>query len=94
MVGGALLHALRGIDETGKHDLDTDEMCSEKVNDKSKITPRLHAESVYYSDTGGHKSSDVTIFGSWIAMRQPDRHGSQIAIHHHKNELTANSCPM
>jgi len=29
-----------------KHDLDTDEMCSEKTSDESKITPRLRAESV------------------------------------------------
>jgi len=29
-----------------KHDLDTDEICSEKVSDESKITPRLDAESV------------------------------------------------
>jgi len=29
-----------------KHDLDTDEICSEKVSDESKITPRLRAEFV------------------------------------------------
>jgi len=29
-----------------KHDFDTDEICSEKVNDESKITPRLRAEFV------------------------------------------------
>jgi len=29
-----------------KHDLDTDEICSEKVSEKSKITPRLRAEFV------------------------------------------------
>jgi len=26
-----------------KHDLDTDEICSEKVSDESKISPRLRA---------------------------------------------------
>jgi len=29
-----------------KHDSDTDEICSEKVNDESKITPRLCTEFV------------------------------------------------
>jgi len=29
-----------------KHDLDTNEICSEKVSDESKITPRLRAEFV------------------------------------------------
>jgi len=29
-----------------KHDFDTDEICSEKVSDESKITPRLCAEFV------------------------------------------------
>ena len=29
-----------------KHDLDTDEICSEKVSDESKITPRFRAELV------------------------------------------------
>jgi len=29
-----------------KHDLDTDEICSEKVSDESTITPRLCAEFV------------------------------------------------
>jgi len=29
-----------------KHDFDTDEICSEKVSDESKITPRLRAEFV------------------------------------------------
>jgi len=29
-----------------KHDLDTDEICSEKVCDESKLTPRLRAEFV------------------------------------------------
>ena len=29
-----------------KHDLDTDEICSEKVSGESKITPRSLAESV------------------------------------------------
>jgi len=29
-----------------KHDLDTDKICSEKVSDESKITPRLRAEFV------------------------------------------------
>jgi len=29
-----------------KHDLDTDEICSEIVSDESKITPRLRAEFV------------------------------------------------
>jgi len=28
-----------------KHDLDTDEICSEKVRYESKITPKLRAES-------------------------------------------------
>jgi len=27
-----------------KHDLDTDEICFEKVSDESKITPKLRAE--------------------------------------------------
>jgi len=31
-----------------KHDLDSDEICSEKVSDESKITPRLRAESVSF----------------------------------------------
>jgi len=29
-----------------KHDLDTDEICSEKMSNESKITPRLRAEFV------------------------------------------------
>jgi len=29
-----------------KHDLDTDEICCEKVSNESKITPRLRAEFV------------------------------------------------
>jgi len=29
-----------------KHDLDTDDICSEKVSDESKIMPRLRAEFV------------------------------------------------
>jgi len=29
-----------------KHDLDTYEICSEKVSDESKMTPRLRAEFV------------------------------------------------
>jgi len=29
-----------------RHDLDTDEICSEKVSEESKITPRLCAEFV------------------------------------------------
>jgi len=29
-----------------KHDFDTDEICSEKVSDESKITPRLLAEFI------------------------------------------------
>jgi len=29
-----------------KHDLDMDEVCSDKVSDESKITPRLRAEFV------------------------------------------------
>jgi len=29
-----------------KHDFDSDEICSEKVSDESKITPRLRAEFV------------------------------------------------
>jgi len=29
-----------------KHDSDTDEICSEKVSDESKIMPRLRAEFI------------------------------------------------
>jgi len=34
-----------------KHDLETEEICSEKVSDESKITPRLRAESVGVIET-------------------------------------------
>jgi len=29
-----------------KHDFEMDEICSEKVSDESKMTPRFHAEFV------------------------------------------------
>ena len=48
-----------------KHALETDEICSEKVSDESKITPRLRAESVGVianRDIGGHKKSRVGDF--------------------------------
>ena len=45
-----------------KHALETDEICSEKVSDESKITPRLRAEYRCYRDIGGHKKSRVGDF--------------------------------
>jgi len=46
-----------------KHDLDTDEICSEKVNDESKITPILRAEFV---GVRGHIKSRIRNFGKLL----------------------------
>jgi len=50
-----------------KHDLDTDEMYSEKVSDESKITPRLRAEFVgVIVDIRGHRKSRIRNFGKLL----------------------------
>jgi len=43
-----------------KHDFDTDEICSEKVSDEPKITPRLRAEFV--GVIRGHTKSRIRNF--------------------------------
>jgi len=54
-----------------KHDLDTDEICSEKVSDESKITPRLRAKFV------GVIVTLLTLY-SYLSTKQSKNHKSQI----------------
>jgi len=56
-----------------KHDLDTDEICSEKVSDESTITPRLRAEFVGVIVTLGGIKSRIRNFGKLLTNEQEFR---------------------
>jgi len=56
-----------------KHDLDTDEICSEKVSDESKITPRFGAEFVGVIVTLEGIKSRIRNFGK--LLRKTDEQG-------------------